>query len=128
MGKGIDSYFAKFPNLPNPIELRRKQQGVTALSGTLPAGAITVLHHMPEDSPQFAYIGRISVEWANLEALIDETIWRACRISPNIGACLTAQLIGPAPRLNALIGIFAELKMPHEFIEAVVEFKIHALA
>ncbi len=118
----IDKYFAKFSNLPDPTELRKKRSGVRAVMIGHP-GAITSITPMPEDAAQYAYIGKIAVEWAILEARIDAQIWNLCGAPQRLTACLTAQMIGPNPRLQALISLCAEKGFPRTLIEDLSEFK-----
>jgi hypothetical protein len=122
--KTIDSYFAKFSNIPNSSLLREAKRGTTAHSMT-PGVTITTTQPLPEDAPQYTYVGKIAIEWANLEAAIDWEIWTLCG-HPNLIACLTAQMIGPSPRLQALIAICAEKKLELKTLENLEEFKRHA--
>jgi hypothetical protein len=58
---------------------------------------------LPESDPRYAAVGLVASGWALLEARIDETIaWLAEADEKKI-ACITAQLIGPAKRMDALI-------------------------
>lgn len=41
--------------------------------------------------------------YARLEHQVDELIWKLAGIEPEIGACLTAQIISITPRMDALI-------------------------
>lgn len=47
-------------------------------------------------------VGRLSAIWANHENEIDRIIWELLDVEPNLGMCLTAQMIGPGPRVRAL--------------------------
>lgn len=50
----------------------------------------------------YEWIGRISSLWSWLENTVDETIWQLASVDDDPGACITAQLSGIRPRLNAL--------------------------
>jgi hypothetical protein len=55
--------------------------------------------------PYCLELGRLSTIWAALEHAIDQLIWELSCVAPNIGACLTAQMIGPGPRMRALLAL-----------------------
>jgi hypothetical protein len=53
-----------------------------------------------------AAIGNLTSMWSRLEYMVDRTIWElAAPKTLDRGACITAQLIGIGPRLNALIAL-----------------------
>lgn len=123
MGKNIESYFAKFPNIPDPAKLRERQASVFCPSNP---GAISTIHPLPDDASHYAYIGKVAVEWATLEAAIDVQIWRLCGAPHNLIACLTAQMVGPTPRLQALVAICSEKPLDPKTIDDLEEFKKYA--
>jgi hypothetical protein len=49
-----------------------------------------------------AALGLVVMAWADLEFDIDYTIWEMMDTPQALSACLTAQLISPIPKLNAL--------------------------
>jgi hypothetical protein len=55
-------------------------------------------------------VGYISTTWAALERSIDELTWELAGTTPEMGACITAQMIGPGPRLKALLSLVREWK------------------
>jgi hypothetical protein len=52
----------------------------------------------PNDHPIYSLIGRIAMEWAIIENTLDGCISQLADTSSEITACLTAQLMGHAPR------------------------------
>jgi|ERR1700722_730133 len=50
-------------------------------------------------------VGKIATVWAGLEFAINEAIWALCNVDAGAGACVTSQLIGPGPRMRALIAL-----------------------
>lgn len=55
---------------------------------------------LPHDDPHFAIVGRVACNWAILESLIDGTIANLALCGEAYMACVTAQLIGPAKRMD----------------------------
>jgi hypothetical protein len=60
---------------------------------------------LPDDDPHYTIIGRVAVKWAVLEALIDGAIAFLASCGEKEMTCVTAQLIGPAKRMDALIAL-----------------------
>lgn len=50
-------------------------------------------------------VGFLAVMWAAIEFSLDQAIWELANVEMGAGACLTAQMIGPAPRLRALTAL-----------------------
>lgn len=59
-------------------------------------------------------VGRLSVLWAAFENRIDSLIWELLDVEATKGACLTAQMIGPGPRVRALQAIVDETDASRE--------------
>jgi hypothetical protein len=59
-----------------------------------------------DDDPHYAVIGLVASTWALLEALIDGCIATLASCGEQEMACVTAQLIGPAKRMDALLALF----------------------
>jgi hypothetical protein len=55
--------------------------------------------------PYMLAVGKIATVWAGLEFAINQAIWELCNVDAGAGACLTAQLIGPSPRMRAVIAL-----------------------
>ncbi|WP_299804643.1 hypothetical protein [Tardiphaga sp.] len=53
----------------------------------------------------FEAVGRATNAWATFEFYIDRLIWWVANVAEPIGACITAQYIGPAPRFRALAAL-----------------------
>jgi hypothetical protein len=45
--------------------------------------------------PYMLAVGKIATVWAGLEFAINQAIWELCNVEAPVGACVTAQLIGP---------------------------------
>jgi hypothetical protein len=58
--------------------------------------------------PFLLEVGRISKLWAATEYALDKLIWFLMDAPDRVGACLTGQMIGPAPRMRALISLAGE--------------------
>lgn len=54
-----------------------------------------------------ADVGRISMAWAQLETIINHSIWHLANVEQYAGACITAQIISPAQRIRALVSLVA---------------------
>jgi hypothetical protein len=65
---------------------------------------------VPEDDHHYTIIGRVACRWATLEALIDGVIADLAQCGAEEMTCVTAQLIGPAKRMDALIALFTPRK------------------
>ncbi len=50
-------------------------------------------------------IGSVAVIWAVLELRINYAIWELANLNKQAGACITAQIIAPGPRMKALISL-----------------------
>jgi hypothetical protein len=55
--------------------------------------------------PYMQAVGKIAIMWAALEYAISQAIWELCNVEAAAGACITAQLIGPGPRIRAFISL-----------------------
>jgi hypothetical protein len=65
---------------------------------------------LSDDDPHYTIIGRVACRWAVLEALIDGAIANLALCGEAEMTCVTAQLIGPAKRMDALIALFRHRK------------------
>jgi hypothetical protein len=66
------------------------------------------LHNLlPEDHPTYALIGRVAAEWARLEHKLDVMIWEMAKLPFEVGSCITGQMVGHAPRFNAISALGA---------------------
>jgi hypothetical protein len=66
-------------------------------------------HHPPPSPlplvPHFSATGHVAANWAMLEFLIDQVIWKLAGLDPEPGACLTAQFPSIHSRMRALIAL-----------------------
>ena len=59
-----------------------------------------------DDDPHYTVIGLVASKWATLEVIIDGCIASLALCGEPEMACVTAQLIGPAKRMDALLALF----------------------
>jgi hypothetical protein len=57
------------------------------------------------NNEHYAAIGLVAARWAYFEAVVDTWISAFIRRPPEVTVCLTAQMIGPRPRLDAFIAL-----------------------
>ncbi len=60
--------------------------------------------------------------WAALKFALDSLIWELANVEIKVGACMTAQMVGPAPRLRALIALVGFRGGPKELVEELNRF------
>jgi hypothetical protein len=75
----------------------------------------------PNDHPIYATVGRIAAEWAALEHQLDEIIWDLSEMAPRLASCITSQIMGHAPRFNAIIALLTQHGVGPEIIKLVVK-------
>jgi len=75
-------------------------------------------------------VGRVAVAWANLEFEIAAAIWGLAKVDGEVGACLTAQILGAGRLLDSYIALAklrgarkGSISMLHDF-----EQRTHALS
>lgn len=59
----------------------------------------------PDDHKIYSFVGRVASDWAHVEHLFDEIIWRLAGTDPIRGACITAQMMGVYPRCKTIIAL-----------------------
>ena len=59
----------------------------------------------PRFNKHMTALGHLCGIWASLERSVDQAIWELMNVERKTGACLTAQMIGPAPRGRALVAL-----------------------
>ncbi len=57
---------------------------------------------IPLDDPHFAAIGKIVINWAALELMVDSAIWQIAKIPDDLGASLTSQIGNFDGKIKAL--------------------------
>lgn len=65
-------------------------------------GVLGVWKPAPADHPIHNLVGRVASNWAHIEHLLDIIIWEMLGAADPIGACITAQIMGAANRLEAI--------------------------
>ncbi len=59
----------------------------------------------PRFEDHYKSIGSVAVIWAVLELRINYAIWELANLNKQAGACITAQITAPVPRMRALISL-----------------------
>ena len=79
---------------------------------------------LPEEHPFYALVGRVTSEAAHLEHALDMIIWELAGIERHdLGACVTSQIIGPAPRCRAIRLLVGRLGLDGELARAAKELR-----
>jgi hypothetical protein len=60
---------------------------------------------LPPAHPFYEIVDRVSSEWAHLEHALDMIIWELAGIDQKLGSCVTGQLGGHWPRINAITAL-----------------------
>ncbi len=76
---------------------------------------------LPESHPIYADIGRVAAQWAQLEHILDLTIWDLASIAPERGACITGQVMGARPRFQAIIALCMSCNLKKQIIDSTRE-------
>jgi hypothetical protein len=64
------------------------------------------LPELPAVSARLMFsIGCVAATWAQFEFYLNESTWELANVDRQAGACITAQMIGPNPRLKALTSL-----------------------
>ena len=67
-------------------------------------------------------IGRIASVWSMLEFNIDQLIWKLLDVEQTLGACITTQIMGIAPRIRSLKALLEVFRAPKHFIKKINKF------
>jgi hypothetical protein len=63
----------------------------------------------PDDHKIYSFVGRVASDWAHVEHLFDEIIWRLGAQDEIKGACITAQMMGVYPRCKAIVALLTAI-------------------
>ena len=78
---------------------------------------------LPDDDPHYTVIGLVACLWGFLESGIDGAISDLARTDERVMACVTAQLIGPARRMDALVALFRHEGGSEEIVKQLKKFQ-----
>jgi hypothetical protein len=78
---------------------------------------------LDDDDPHFAVVGLVACLWGLLETSIDGMIAQLAFTDERSMACVTAQLIGPAKRMDALIALFRHRGGSKELVPELKSFQ-----
>jgi hypothetical protein len=86
--------------------------------------------YSPKFDPYFTAIGRVANAYSQLEFKMNDAIWELANVARMAGVCMTAQMIGPAPRNRCLLAL---LEFRNASDDLITEFnkigrKIEAVA
>lgn len=70
----------------------------------------------------FALVGEITHEWATLEYLMNECIWRAAQLDDQLGACITSQIFSFNSRADTLTLLLKARNVSDRLIKEVNAF------
>jgi hypothetical protein len=73
--------------------------------------------------PIHQLIGQVASEWALFEHTLDRSIWSLLGVHNDLGACLTAQIIGATPRFNAIIALAKRKKVKNKIVEQIIDLQ-----
>jgi hypothetical protein len=73
-------------------------------------------------------VGRVSNAWATFEFYINQLIWWVANVEGPIGACLTAQYVGPGPKFRALAALVKQRSGNAQLIKSINQFSVAAQA
>ena len=78
---------------------------------------------LAEMDPNFyGLIGNIASDWALLEYLVNQCIWRAAFLDEQLGACITAQIFSLQSRLEALVLLLRAREVSPKLLHDVNSF------
>jgi hypothetical protein len=85
----------------------------------------TVVRHepLPDGHVIFTLVGQAASEFARLEHILDETIWKLADLIPHRGASITAQIMGAGPRCSTIKALLTQRNFPTETIQKVKLFE-----
>jgi hypothetical protein len=72
---------------------------------------------LPSDHPFYAVIGQVAAEWSMLEHILDFTIWDLSGMDHDIGACITAQMLGSTNRFRSIIALSKRKQLSDKIIK-----------
>lgn len=61
--------------------------------------------YSPKFDPYFLEIGRVANAYSQLEFKMNDAIWELANVARSAGVCMTAQMIGPGPRIRCLLAL-----------------------
>jgi hypothetical protein len=70
----------------------------------------------------YAAIGGVAATWAYFEAIIDTWLVAFADVDAAVGVCFTAQMIGPRPRIDALIALVRYLGIAQRWNKRLEQF------
>jgi hypothetical protein len=70
----------------------------------------------------FPEVGRIAAVWGMLEWRMDTLIWDLAGVEQRLGACITSQLNGHAPRIRTITALAAMLEVPEAVLKKIRTF------
>jgi hypothetical protein len=85
--------------------------------------AIETMERLPEDDPVYSLIGQITANWAILDHILNQTIWKLADVPEKTGACITAQLSNHSQRIDSIIALARLREMSPNLIDEAKDLK-----
>ncbi|MEK6210593.1 MAG: hypothetical protein AABM64_09560 [Pseudomonadota bacterium] len=73
-------------------------------------------------TPVYALMGHLASDWAMLELMVNQLIWKLADVSPVTGACVTAQIFTINNRLMAVISLMRLRGFDETMVKEVNKF------
>ena len=87
---------------------------------------MTAFRPLADGHPCYALVGMIAAETARIERMVEQSICHVAEIDLKVGASITGQMIGPAPRFNALLQLARNRGMPEAILKRIKATNGHA--
>lgn len=96
----------------NPI-----QTGTIPLPGRASAKRKRVHGPLSAAHPYYSNIERVTAEWRHLQHALDMVIWELAAVDQELGWCITNQLRGHWPRINAITALAAAKSLDRTLVQ-----------
>jgi hypothetical protein len=113
-----ERFFA--PGYGQPITRANLAKAIAAARGDL--REVKGIVPIPLDDAHFAAIGKVVVNWAALELIIDSAVWQIAEIPDDIGASLTSQIGTFDSKIRALGAVLTVRNGFGEIVSALNSF------
>jgi hypothetical protein len=75
------------------------------------------LRQMLAFEPYYNAIGKVAAAYSELEFSMNDAIWELANVARSAGVCMTAQMIGPGPRIRCLLALLKFRSAPKGLID-----------
>jgi hypothetical protein len=84
---------------------------------------ITRCEPLPDGHPILALVGQAASEFARLEGILDETIWKLTNLAPYRGACVTSNLSGWKSKCSTIRSLHSQRNLPEATRRQIKKFE-----